>query len=223
MIFDKQRVLVVAPHPDDETLGVAGTIKKFINFHNNVSVLFVSAHLPPLYDKKSGETTIKESKKAMNILGVNSYHYLNIPATKINELEIYKLNQIIGNYFLKIKPSIVFLPFPDRHIDHKLVFESCMVLSRPVGKNYPKIVLTYETLSETSWNAPGIEPSFNPELFIDISDTIIDKRKALSCYKSQISKNFSRNIDACNSLAKFRGSQNNCKYAEAFKVVRMIF
>ncbi len=223
MIFTKQNILVVAPHPDDETLGAGGTINKFVKYKNNVSVLFVSAHLPPLYSSKGGAITIQESKKAMKELGVKSYSYLNIPATKINEIEIYKLNQMIGEYFSIIKPSIVLIPFPDRHIDHKLVFESCMVLSRPVGKFYPKIILCYETLSETNWNAPGIEPSFTPELFIDITDTMIKKRKALKCYKSQINKNTSRNIEACNSLANFRGSQNNCKYAEAFKVVRMIF
>ena len=83
-------------------------------------------------------------------------------------------------------------------------------------------MLAYETLSETHWNVPGVEPSFNPELFVDITENIKQKENALSCYKSQIKNNNSRSIDACLALAKFRGSQNGCDYAEAFKVVRIV-
>ena len=56
----------------------------------------------------------------------------------------------------------MFIPFPDRHIDHRIIFDSSVVSVRPNGKFFPKKkVLSYETLSETHWNVPGIEPSFN--------------------------------------------------------------
>ena len=87
---------------------------------------------------------------------------------------------------------------------------------------FQKKVLSYETLSETHWNVPGIEPSFNPDYFIDISKNIKKKLAALSSYKSQIKNNSTRSLDAVKSLAVFRGSQNGCKFAEAFKVIRIV-
>ena len=77
-------------------------------------------------------------------------------------------------------------------------------------------------MSETHWNVANVEPSFNPDFFINISDEIKDKLEALQKYKSQISNNSSRSIQAIKALAKFRGSQNGCKFAEAFKVVRIV-
>ena len=77
-------------------------------------------------------------------------------------------------------------------------------------------------MSETHWNVPGVEPSFNPDFFIDITETINKKVEALSKYVSQIDGNSSRSIDAIRALAKFRGSQNGWDFAEAFKLVRMV-
>ena len=97
-----------------------------------------------------------------------------------------------------------------------------MVSTRPTGNFWPNLVLSYETLSETDWNAPYIEPVFIPEWFVDIEDFFENKIKALNCYKSQIHNNLSRNQDAVEALAKYRGSQNGFKYAEGFKLIRCL-
>ena len=115
-------------------------------------------------------------------------------------------------------------PYPDRHIDHRLVFDSVMVATRPVGvAKKIEIVATYETLSETHWNAPHIEPNFTPNWVIDISEYIDTKLAALKCYDSQISEfPGPRSIEAVESLAKFRGTQAGFGYGEGFHIVRMI-
>ena len=222
MIKKVKNIVVVAPHPDDETLGLGGSIAKYYHQNYKISVLVVSGHLPPLYKKDVFIKTYKESLKAFKILGIKKSKFLKIPATKINEVPIAKLNKLIFNFINDIKPEIVFIPFPDRHIDHKIVFESCMVACRPISSTSPKIVLAYETLSETHWNAPSIEPNFVPDYFISIDNFINFKQKALSQYKSQIKNNKSRSVDAVTALAKFRGSQIGTNYAEAFKVIRII-
>jgi LmbE family N-acetylglucosaminyl deacetylase len=84
------------------------------------------------------------------------------------------------------------------------------------------LVLAYETLSETHWNAPGIEPAFGPEFYVDVTTYMDRKKAALECYASQIRDVPSRSIEACMALGKFRGSQNGCGYAEAFKVIRAV-
>jgi len=221
MMFGK--TLVIAPHLDDETIALGGTIKKITSSKFDIHVLIVGGHLPPLYKKESYIITKNESIKALNKLGVKNCHYLDLPATEFHKEHYQTMNSKMNIIIKEINPKTVFIPFPDRHIDHRTVFDCAMVNTRPNKKNYPKLVLSYETLSETHWNAPHIEANFTPDFFIDISTTIKNKLDALNCYKSQIKNNKSRSPDSIKALAKFRGSQNGCEYAEAFKLIRAIF
>jgi LmbE family N-acetylglucosaminyl deacetylase len=221
MIFKNKKILIIAPHPDDETLGAGGSIARLSDQGCEVSTLIVSGHLPPLYAKKDYEVTERESKRALSLLGVKHQEFLKIPATLVNQVPTAELNKKIYSFMSKINPQVVFIPFPDRHIDHRIIFDSSVVCCRPTHKNAPNIVLAYETLSETHWNVGGIEPTFNPDFFIDISQYINKKIAALKQYKSQIKNAPSRSPSTAKALAKFRGSQNGFGYAEAFKVVRI--
>jgi LmbE family N-acetylglucosaminyl deacetylase len=217
------KLVVVAPHPDDETLGCGGTIARFASSGAVVSVLVVSGHLPPLYNRDVFEIIRKEAEAAFEIMGVTNSEFLAIPATLVKDTPVAKLNGQIGGFIRSAAPEVVLIPFPDRHVDHhRVVFDSCVVACRPTHPAAPTVVLAYETLSETHWNAPGIEPAFVPELFVDVTRYMPKKKAALECYASQIDRTPSRSIDACMALARFRGSQNGCDYAEAFKVVRIV-
>jgi LmbE family N-acetylglucosaminyl deacetylase len=217
-----KRLVVIAPHPDDETLGAGGTIARFAAEGVEVSVLIVSGHLPPLYPQTAFEITRREAEAAMKLLGVARTEFLQIPATLVHVSPVAELNGKISAFVRSCNPDWVLLPFPDRHIDHRTIFDASVVACRPVHAEAPKVVLAYETLSETHWNAPGIEPAFGPEFYVDISDHLEAKQGALNCYASQIHEAPSRSIEACTALAKFRGSQNGCGYAEAFKVIRIV-
>ena len=95
--------------------------------------------------------------------------FLKKTATKFNEEPIAEFNKSINDVIVSINPELIMIPFPDRHIDHKVVFNSSMVCTRPKKNSKLKIILSYETLSETHWNANYIEPNFVPDVFIDIS------------------------------------------------------
>ena len=221
---NKKRVLVVAPHPDDETLGVGGTIAKYSAQGDEVFVLMVSGHLPPIYSRKAYEETVSEAYSAFSVLGVEKSEFLEIPATMIGDQPLHEVNARNSKVVNDFNPHIVLCPYPDRHIDHRLVFDSVMVATRPVGVGKDiEIVAAYETLSETHWNAPHIEPNFTPNWVVDISDHISKKLNALECYKSQISEfPGPRSIEAVEALAKFRGTQAGFGYGEGFHIVRMI-
>lgn len=222
--YTGKRVMVVAPHPDDETLGVGGTIAKYSAQGADIFVLIVSGHLPPLYSRKDYDKTVHEAQSAFKLLGVSQSEFLEIPATMINSKPLHKVNGRISKIINDFKPHIVFCPYPDRHIDHRLIFDSVMVATRPVGIGRDiEILAAYETLSETHWNAPHIEPNFTPNWVVDITEQIDNKLDALSCYKSQIS-DFPgpRSIEAVEALAKFRGTQAGFGYGEGFHVIRMI-
>ncbi len=221
---NKKRILVVAPHPDDETLGVGGTIAKYSAQGHEVFVLIISGHLPPIYSRKAYEETVSEAYSAFSVLGVEKSEFLEIPATMIGDQPLHEVNGRISKVVSDFNPQIVLCPYPDRHIDHRLVFDSVMVATRPVGVERDiEILAAYETLSETHWNAPHIEPNFTPNWVVDISDYIDAKLAALKCYESQIT-DFPgpRSIEAVESLAKFRGTQAGFGYGEGFHIVRMI-
>ena len=219
-----KKILVVAPHPDDEVLGVGGSIKKFSKLGNKIHVLTLSGHLPPLYSKKDYDKTISEAKKAHKILGVNDSEFIDFPATFLNEKPTHVINNIILNKIKNFKHQIVFIPFPDRNVDHKVIFESCMVATRPLGSGKSiEILAAYETLSETHWNAPYIEHNFVPNWNIDITKEINQKLKALNCFKSQIPPfPGSRSIEAIKALSIFRGTQSGFKFGESFIILRKI-
>ncbi len=222
MIKNFKKTLIIAPHLDDETIAMGGTIKKISKANIQVNVIIIGGHLPPLYNKKNYLITKKESKNALKILGIKEIFYFDLPALEFHKNSHQIINSKINAIMNKLNPTTVFIPFPDRHIDHRTIFDCAMVNTRPNKKNHPKFVLSYETLSETHWNAPYIEPNFNPDFFVNIDLTLKDKIKALNCYKSQIKNNVSRSSKAVEALARFRGSQNGCKYAEGFKLIRAI-
>jgi hypothetical protein len=222
MSFNFRKTLVIAPHLDDETIAAGGTIKKLSKAKMQVHVIIVGGHLPPLYNKKNYLITKNESEEALKILGVKKVYYLDLPALEFHKDYYQTMNSNINSIMSKFNPTAVLIPFPDRHIDHRTVFDCAMVNSRPNKAKHPKYVLSYETLSETHWNAPYIEANFTPDFFVNIDETIKDKIKALKCYQSQIKNNLSRSVKAVESLAAFRGSQNGCKYAEGFKLIRAI-
>ena len=222
--MQKKKVLIVAPHPDDETLALGGTIAKFSSLGYEIHVLIVSGHLPPIYSIEDYQTTVEESKKTFEILSVYNSEFLEIPATQINEFPIHELNGLISKKVNILKPQIVFCPYPDRHIDHRLVFDSVMVATRPTGEaRCIEILAAYETLSETHWNAPHIEPNFVPNWVVDITEFIDIKLQALNCYESQISKfPGPRSLQAIDALAKFRGTQAGFAYGEGLHIIRKV-
>ena len=219
-----KRILVIAPHPDDESLGAGGAIAKFVSEGHEVKVLTVSGHLPPLYELDDFEKIINEAKEAYKILGVSSFSFLDIPATMVRDIPIHEMNSKISNVVNDFQPNIVLSPYPDRHIDHRLVFDSVMVATRPVGVGRGiEILASYETLSETHWNAPHIEPNFTPNWVIDITDQIGIKLQAIGCYKSQISDFPNpRSTQAVEALAKFRGTQAGFSFGEGLHIIRKI-
>ena len=220
----KKRILVVAPHPDDETLGAGGTIAKFSQQDHEVTVLVVSGHLPPVYRREDYETTVQEARSAFAVLGVKSSRFLEIPATMVGQQPVHVVNGQISEVVRDIEPHIVLCPFPDRHVDHRAVFDGVMVATRPIGAARGiEMVAAYETLSETHWNAPHIEANFAPNWVVDITEHMGRKLEAVGCYASQIPASpGARSIDAVNALARFRGTQAGFGFGEAFQIIRMI-
>jgi LmbE family N-acetylglucosaminyl deacetylase len=216
-------MLVMAPHPDDEILGAGGTMARFSQSGGEITVLVVSAHMPPLYAEEVHERTVAEARNAHAIVGVKSSVFLDNPAVLLRDVPLPELHGSIVDVLAEVEPDILFIPFYDRHVDHRVVFDAAMVAARPIGVGRGiQVVAAYETVSETHWNAPHVEPNFAPNWCVEITDQIEIKLKALAAFGSQI-RDFpaARSIEAVRALALFRGSQAEMGYAEAFQIVRM--
>lgn len=217
------RALVIAPHPDDEVLGAGGTIARLARAGVEVTVVAVCSDLPPLYSADVAPTVEREARAAHRTLGVTESVFLDLPSVEVSRGSVAQLNGGVQAVVDRVRPSIVLIPFPDRHVDHKAVFDAGMVVTRPIGSGREiAMVAMYEAISETHWNAPGAEPVFTPSWNVDISDTLAAKTEAFACFASQVQPfPGPRSVESLEALALFRGSQAGLPYAEAFQIVRM--
>lgn len=218
------RALVIAPHPDDEVLGAGGTMAALSAHGCDVHVLVVSQDQPPLYPADTAGLIRAEAQHAHELLGVMSTEILPHASVELARMGVAELNSGIQRAVDRLRPDLVLAPFPDRHLDHKTVFESAMVATRPVGTGAGiTTVALYETISETHWNTPHIEANFVPDWFVDVSDHIDAKLASFAAYASQVQAYPGpRSLRALEALATFRGSQVNLEFAEAFHTVRAI-
>jgi LmbE family N-acetylglucosaminyl deacetylase len=220
-----KKVIVIAPHPDDEILGVGGTIARFSDEGAEVYIVIITKGYPPLFDEESINIGRKEALEAHKFLNVKETFFLSFPAANLDSIPSREINDKLIDIFKDIKPDIIFIPFNgDIHIDHQRIFLSALVAARPNNSEFPSFIYAYETLSETNWNAPYITPNFVPNVFIDISQYLDKKIEAFKKYKSQI-KEFphERSIESLKMLAMLRGSTVGCYAAEAFVLVRGVY
>lgn len=218
------KVLVFAPHPDDEVLGVGGTIAKRVAQKNDVYVCVVTKGRQPLFDERTTARGRNECRKADNLLGVKETFFLDFPAVMLETVPRYELNGRISDLLQKIEPEEVYIPHRgDMQLDHKMIVDACMVALRPKYEHKVKRIYAYETLSETGWDVPNVVNEFIPTVYEDISDYLTIKEKAMSLFSSQLGEYpNARSIEALNALAKYRGATVNCNAAEAFSLIREI-
>ena len=197
------KVLAVGAHPDDIELGVGGAIAKHVISGDEVHFLVLS------YGEKSGDKNLRkiEAKKSAQILKAKSLTFGEIEDTKISDGidTIMKIENVIN----KIQPNRVYTQCAkDRHQDHRNTAYATFSPARKVPE-----VFSYES--------PDSYPNFVPQYYIQISNTISLKLKALKQFGSQQGKQFLE-VNAIRGLALFRGYQVGIQYAEAFEVIRVI-
>ncbi|WP_046743497.1 PIG-L deacetylase family protein [Kordia zhangzhouensis] len=222
----KNKILVVAPHADDEIIGCGATIAKAINKGDEVYIVIVTnANIgaPELFNEEAITKVREEALQAHKYLGVSKTFFLDFPAPALNAFPEYKISVALSQIINEIQPNVLYVPHPgDLHQDHKAVYRASLVASRPQGNYNIKEIYCYETLSETEW-APYQEKAFIPNVFNDVSEFFEKKIEAMKFFKSQI-KEFphTRSVETFEALAKFRGATVGVKRAESFIVERVI-
>ncbi len=217
-------ILVIAPHADDEILGVGGTISRYISEGNNVYVCITTRGYEPIFSRVLSEKVLMEASACHNLLGIKETYYLDFPSSMLEKIERNELNEKLLNVVDMVRPDIVFIPhFGDMQKDHEIIAKAAMVILRPKYKHKVPIIYSYETLSETEWNIPHVTNAFIPNVYIDITKFLAIKQEAMKQYQTQIG-NFPnpRSLEAIEALAKYRGSTIQVNAAEAFSLIRQI-
>ena len=216
------KILVFAPHPDDEILGCGGTLLENIRYGNDVYVCIVTKGVAPLFSEEHTRKNQDDALRCHRFMGVKDTFFLDFPSTKLEMVDRAELNDRILRVVRQILPDEVYIPhYGDMQLDHRIVAEACMVAVRPKYSPQTARIYGYETMSETGWSAPNVQNAFIPNVYVDISNSLKGKKEAMSFYSMQVG-DFpdARSVDAIEALARYRGAQMHMIAAEAFMLIR---
>ncbi|BEK08458.1 PIG-L deacetylase family protein [Campylobacter coli] len=225
-----KKVMVIAVHPDDETLGAGGTLLKHQANGDEIHCIFCTDIFENEgFSKEQIDTREQEIQEICKNYNFTSIHRLGLKTTKIDEYNTSYLVSLFSQIFTKIKPNILYLPFAyDVHSDHRIIFQAAFSCTKSF--RYPSIekILMMETLSESEF-APALpNQSFIPNVFVDISAFFEKKCEIMKIYQSELGKSpFPRSIENIEALATFRACTMGGKetvdtklYAESFMLLK---
>lgn len=222
-----QRILIVAGHADDETLGCGGVIAKHTRAGDCVKVVVMADGVSSRVDSSSGRTLLARNRSllaAMSVLGVDDVVELSYSDNRLDTIPLLDLAREIEAVLAKFPAEIVYTHFPeDLNVDHKMATQAVLTACRPQPGGSVKQLLFYEVLSATGWGSNTCGPVFTPNYFVDVSDFLELKLEALSCYEDEMRAfPHARSYEAVSALARFRGASVGLEAAEAFILERQV-
>ena len=221
---NKNNIAVVVAHPDDEALGMAGTIIKHVNLKDNVFVIILSKGEDSKKNQKyKNKNRVKNAEKWCKFVGANLFSFYDFPDQRLDEVPELDIVKCLEKDFKKIKPDIVYIHhLGDINKDHTVSAKSALVALRPMGSKTPEI-RSFETPSSTD-QAPYLNDFlFLPNLYISIDKYWRLKEESLNIYKKELHDTpHPRSIEAIKALAIKRGAESGFIMAEAFCIIRKL-
>jgi|TARA_B110000438_G_scaffold223948_1_gene217638 N-acetylglucosamine malate deacetylase 1 len=230
--------LVIVAHPDDEILGMGGTILKHRQEGDLVRIIILATGITSRrksnnknsfkYPSKENSTEIEneiiqlreDAKNAGNVLKTNDIIFHNFPDNEMDSIPLLEITKIIEKEIDKFKPDRVYTHhYNDLNVDHRIVYNATLTACRPINFKV-KELYSFEVLSSTEWNYPI---RFQPNIFVNISKQLEKKLKAMSMYKNEIRKfPHPRSLENMKNVASRWGSIMGSNYAEAFELIRKL-
>ncbi|HTD46521.1 MAG TPA: PIG-L deacetylase family protein [bacterium] len=217
-------VLVIGAHPDDEVLGVGGTIARHVHGGDRVSVLIltdgVTSHHPVTEPQKAA------ARAACRALGVHEVRFVDLPDQRLDSVPLLDIIRPISDAIRDLRPQVVYTHHHgDANQDHRAAFAATLVAARPFGENPVRRLLCYEVASSTEWGPPFADWAFLPTVYVDISTTLDEKLRAFEAYRNTFISEVKpyphpRSPEALRVYAQQRGIAVGMQAAEAFILVR---
>jgi LmbE family N-acetylglucosaminyl deacetylase len=221
----KKKIIVISAHPDDEVLGVGGTLAKHSIMGDVICWIIVTNRKEIFgYSKEQIAERQLEIESVKVLLGINKVETLNYNPGKLTDENLVNIINDVSRIFNEFKPEIIYtLNRSDAHSDHRIISDAVMSCTKSFRYSFIKTILMYECISETEFAPTFPEKVFIPNYFSDISNYMGIKLKAMSIYKSELAPHpFPRNLENITALATYRGAIAGVKFAEAFQLVRHI-
>lgn len=220
------RVLTVAAHPDDETLGAGGTMARLAAEGHEVWSCILSDGVT----SRHGYVELQQecARRAADILAVANVVFCGLPDQRLDSLALLDVITPIEKCIAELQPQVVFTHFmEDANQDHRAVFRATVVATRPSEGSSLRSVLCYETASSTEWAPPFPGTVFAPNVFVDISSTLPTKLAAMRAYEDTYSNEMRpfphpRSYEALEAYARRHGAAAGVRAAEPFMLVRRV-
>jgi len=217
----KNTILVIAPHPDDETLGLGGTLlRRGFEGHKLFWLIATSMSKNSEWSQKKIDRRKEQIKECTKFYNFSQVYELNQPAAQLDSIPLHILVKKFTTIFQECKPNQIYVPHRgDVHSDHRVIFDVVSSCSKAFRFNFIKQIFAYETLSETNYGL-NRDIYFKPNVFVNISDYIDNKIKAINIYEDEMADfPFPRSEKAIRALANLRGSSSGFFAAEAFELL----
>jgi LmbE family N-acetylglucosaminyl deacetylase len=223
-------ILVIAAHPDDETLGCGGAIAKYSSQGEPVHIVILgegvrsrsNEFMPE--DSKKINTLQQNGKTAAGILGAKNIFFESFPDNRFDSVPLLDIVKTVEIYIERFKPHTIFTHHGgDLNIDHSISFRAVITAARPLPGTCVKNIYAFETLSATEWAFETSSRKFKPNLFINIEPYLEKKIAAMTAYETEIRQfPHPRSAKAIAALAHRRGSMAGYKSGEAFSIIRQL-
>lgn len=222
----KKSILILASHPDDETLGCGASIARHVHDGDDVRVITLTNGVNSREDVNSADAQkrSKAAEDAMNFLGAKWLGSGDFPDNKIDSVPLIEVVKFIESFKELFYPDIIYVHSPtDLNIDHRIAASAALTAYRPQPNERYSEIRFFEIPSSTDFTVKQLDNKFEPNLFINIDNYWEKKLEALKFYDIEMrSSPHSRSYKKIKSLAEYRGAQSGMELAEAFEVVRKI-
>ena len=222
------RVLIVAAHPDDEILGCGGTVARLVHEGFSAYSLILGEGVTSRDRKRQRQcrqqdinNLREEVKKANQQIGVEETFMFDFPDNRFDTVPLLEIAKTIEEVKAKIWPEIIYTHHKnDLNIDHQITYRAVLTATRPLVDEVVKQIYSFYVPSSTEWNFPQ---TFSPDVYVDIRSTLRDKLKAMELYQSELREfPHPRSLKGIKLSASYWGLISGLRYAEPFKLVRMI-
>jgi len=214
-------LLIVSAHPDDEVLGFGATGAALAEAGHSVTACFLSGDVDVRKNRPEIDVLHEQSRAAQKILNFQEPIFGPFPNIQFNTVPHVDLVRFIEEMIERTKADVVVTHHPgDPNNDHLHVARACCAAvrlqQRDPSKQRVNALYFMEVPSSTDWALDASVIPFKPDTFFDVSKTLSVKLDALACYSGVMRDvPHPRSRETLEALARVRGSQAGCEFAEA--------
>lgn len=223
-------VLSIVAHPDDEILGVGGTLARHVADGDDVHICILSDGVSSRHAeideaaRREIERRQDRAEEACRHLGVNSVSFHSFPDNEFDSVPLLEIIKTVEEEIRENNPSLVYTHhYGDLNIDHELTCRAVTTATRPLKDSDIERVLAFETLSATEWAVPSPENVFQPQSFVNIENQLEKKIDALRVYKDELRElPHPRNVKTVRQNAEIWGAKAGVPVAEPFELLQEV-